>query len=110
MRRVGGAIGVVIVREERNTKFGERIKGRIGWDFREEEEINGGHVVDGLFRCRGLESLHQWNGVIDGRRGRCGSVTGSHAMIVSVRGQHVMGSKTVNKLRRIKISCCKRGM
>jgi len=35
--------------------------------------------------------------MIDWGRGRCGSVTGTHAVIVSVRGKHVVSRKSVNE-------------
>jgi len=41
VRRIGGAVGVVVIREQRNTKFGKGVEGRIRWDFGEEEEVNG---------------------------------------------------------------------
>lgn len=53
--------------------------------------------MDGLFRSGGLETLHEGDGVVHGCGGSGGSVTGRHAVVISVRGQHVVGRESVNQ-------------
>jgi len=97
MARLGRAVGIVVIREEGNSKFRKGIDRRVCGDFGEKEEVDGRHVVYGLLWCRSLEALHHGDGVVHGRRRSRWSVTGAHAVVISVRGQHVVGRKTVNE-------------
>lgn len=53
--------------------------------------------MEGLFGSGGLEALHEGDGVVHGCGWSRGSVAGRHAVVISVRGQHVVGCKSVNQ-------------
>jgi len=97
MGRLGRAVRIVVIRQEGNSEFRKGVGRRVCGDFGEEEEVDGRHVVYGLLWCRGLEALHHGNGVVHGCRSTRWTVAGTHAVVISVRGQHVVSRKTVNE-------------